>query len=82
MVNGFRASESWESDFLGGGNRWNLYNSCVCYTVFEFFLNKTKLNQQLSGGVGGTRTHDQRIKSPLLYRLSYHPELHRRSPQF
>ena len=25
------------------------------------------------GGVGGTRTHDQRIKSPLLYRLSYHP---------
>ena len=32
-----------------------------------------------SGGVGGTRTHDQRIKSPLLYRLSYHPKLHKRS---
>ncbi len=26
------------------------------------------------GGVGGTRTLDQRIKSPLLYRLSYRPD--------
>ena len=25
------------------------------------------------GGSGGIRTHDQRIKSPLLYRLSYRP---------
>ncbi len=25
------------------------------------------------GGSGGTRTLDQRIKSPLLYRLSYRP---------
>ena len=26
-----------------------------------------------NGGSGGIRTHDQRIKSPLLYRLSYRP---------
>jgi hypothetical protein len=26
------------------------------------------------GGLGGTRTHDQRLKRPLLYRLSYKPE--------
>ena len=25
------------------------------------------------GGLGGIRTRDQRIKSPLLYRLSYQP---------
>ena len=25
-------------------------------------------------GVGGNRTLDQRIKSPMLYRLSYHPD--------
>ena len=25
------------------------------------------------GGLGGTRTHDQRLKRPLLYRLSYQP---------
>ncbi len=27
-----------------------------------------------NGGVGGNRTLDQRIKSPMLYRLSYHPD--------
>src|ERR1019366_8159328 len=26
-----------------------------------------------AGGLGGTRTHDQRLKRPLLYRLSYGP---------
>ena len=26
------------------------------------------------GGLGGNRTHDQWIKSPVLYRLSYQPE--------
>ena len=26
-----------------------------------------------AGGLGGIRTRDQRIKSPLLYRLSYQP---------
>ncbi len=26
-----------------------------------------------NGGLGGNRTHDQRIKSPMLYRLSYQP---------
>ena len=26
-----------------------------------------------NGGLGGTRTHDQRLKRPLLYRLSYQP---------
>src|SRR5258706_254774 len=26
-----------------------------------------------SGGLGGTRTRDQRLKRPLLYRLSYQP---------
>ena len=25
------------------------------------------------GGMGGDRTHDKRLKRPLLYRLSYHP---------
>jgi hypothetical protein len=26
-----------------------------------------------NGGLGGTRTRDQRLKRPLLYRLSYQP---------
>ena len=30
---------------------------------------------QGTGGSGGTRTRDQRIKSPLLYRLSYRPKI-------
>ncbi len=29
----------------------------------------------INGGSGETRTRDQRIKSPLLYRLSYRPNL-------
>src|SRR4029079_19056408 len=29
------------------------------------------------GGSGGNRTHDQWIKSPVLYRLSYRPTNHR-----
>ncbi len=29
----------------------------------------------MTGGSGETRTRDQRIKSPLLYRLSYRPSL-------
>ena len=29
--------------------------------------------QKVVGGSGETRTRDQRIKSPLLYRLSYRP---------
>ena len=28
-----------------------------------------------NGGSGGIRTHDQRVKSPLLYRLSYWPPM-------
>ncbi len=33
----------------------------------------TTATQVGTNGPGGTRTHDQRIKSPLLYRLSYRP---------
>ena len=33
------------------------------------------LTQKIFGGTGGVRTLDQRIKSPLLYRLSYSPNL-------
>src|SRR3954454_20035416 len=29
----------------------------------------------ISGGSGGARTHDQRLKRALLYRLSYRPKL-------
>lgn len=36
------------------------------------------LNQNICGGLSETRTRDQRIKSPLLYRLSYQPD---RSPK-
>lgn len=32
--------------------------------------------QAAHGGGGGTRTHDERLKRPLLYRLSYAPEAH------
>ena len=28
---------------------------------------------KMNGGLGGTRTRDQRLKRPLLYRLSYQP---------
>lgn len=28
-----------------------------------------------NGGLGGSRTHGKRIKSPLLYQLSYQPEM-------
>ena len=28
----------------------------------------------IDGGPGGTRTHDHKIKSPVLYQLSYRPE--------
>ena len=31
------------------------------------------LVQQLSGGTGGGRTRDKRLKRPLLYQLSYRP---------
>ena len=31
--------------------------------------------EKFFGGSGETRTRDQRIKSPLLYRLSYRPTL-------
>ncbi len=35
------------------------------------------LIELLSCGPGGNRTHDLRIKSPLLYRLSYRPAAER-----
>ena len=31
----------------------------------------------MNGGLGGNRTHDQWIKSPVLYRLSYQPDTDR-----
>jgi hypothetical protein len=31
------------------------------------------LNRGFEGGPGGARTHDPRIKSPMLYQLSYGP---------
>ena len=36
----------------------------VIYSVFPAFQ---------GGGLAGTRTQDQRLKRPLLYRLSYQP---------
>ena len=43
-------------------------------------LNPCDRNRQnFIGGVGGNRTLDQRIKSPMLYRLSYHPARGRES---
>ena len=44
-----------------------LYNHTIVKQnpISEIFCN---------GGMGGDRTLDKRIKSPLLYQLSYHPE--------
>ena len=35
---------------------------------------ETPLNSGVSGGPGRSRTFDRRIKSPLLYQLSYEPD--------
>jgi hypothetical protein len=35
-----------------------------------------------SGGLAGTRTQDQRLKRPLLYRLSYQPGTAKEQPLF
>ena len=35
-----------------------------------------------SGGLAGTRTQDQRLKRPLLYRLSYQPGTAKEKPVF
>lgn len=34
-------------------------------------INYLLITQVFYGGFGGIRTHDQRLKRPLLYRLSY-----------
>ena len=36
-------------------------------------LHPYKTFYRVYGGPGGTRTHDHRLKRPLLYRLSYQP---------
>lgn len=38
--------------------------------IFEFESNKTAATIDFTGGLYVTRTHDQRIKSPMLYQLS------------
>ena len=43
---------------------------------FEIKQHRKALSRYEIGGSGETRTRDQRIKSPLLYRLSYRPTLH------
>ncbi len=39
----------------------------------EIALNGRVMNSGLHGGAGGNRTHDLRVKSPLLCQLSYSP---------
>ena len=48
-----------------------LITACENYTKTK--LKEAVLRRKISGGLGGTRTLDQRLKRPLLYRLSYQP---------
>jgi hypothetical protein len=47
--------------------RLQLYTQKLC------LLDVFAMHFQILGGSSETRTRDQRIKSPLLYRLSYRP---------
>src|SRR5262252_9195989 len=42
---------------------------------FPLLCKTKKPASNQSGGLAGTRTQDQRLKRPLLYRLSYQPTL-------
>ena len=53
------------------------YLSCLQFNTeaakVRFSLYLKGLSEVLNGGLAGTRTQDQRLKRPLLYRLSYQP---------